>query len=92
MKEGKEIVKTGAFLVNNAMKPLFYLLPGNIRKRIDSMNSYEFLLLAVSRFFCGLFLGSTFPKFFRRHRIKILLITLLSGLPVIYKFFYDGEN
>jgi len=92
IKEGKEMMRTGAFLVNNIMKPMFYFIPKTIRSRIYSLNGYEVVLVTISRFFCGLFLGSTFPDFFRKHRIKILFISIISALPVCYKIFYDGEN
>lgn len=79
------IISSGAGIGEKIFRPVFGILPSFAVNIIRNFSPFEIFLACISRFSFGLFLGSTFPEFFRKHRIKILLVAIMSSLPLLKK-------
>ncbi|MFA5478495.1 MAG: hypothetical protein WC002_08565 [Candidatus Muiribacteriota bacterium] len=87
----EKFLKAGAKISDFIFKPVFSLIPSFCKNSFLKLTEYEVFLTAISKFSFGVFLGATFPKFFKKHRLKLLIISILASLPLFYKFIKNQE-
>jgi hypothetical protein len=85
------IVEKGAVITENLLTPVYSFIPSFFISRLKDFSPLHIILACISRFSFGLFLGSTFPNFFKKHRIKILLIGIIATLPLIKHIFLEEK-
>ncbi|MCK9224047.1 MAG: hypothetical protein M0R46_03200 [Candidatus Muirbacterium halophilum] len=83
------LIEKSADISEKILKPIYSFLPNFIVEILASFTPFHIILACISRFSLGIFIGCTFPNFFKKHRIKILLIAIISALPVLKKVFSD---
>ncbi|MGM0608236.1 MAG: hypothetical protein ACQESP_07440 [Candidatus Muiribacteriota bacterium] len=88
ISDSEYVFEKGAQVGNFIFKPLYFSIPKFIRSKFEKLSPYYFCLALISRLTGGIFLGCTFPKFFKKHRFKLLFITIITCIPVIYEVLY----
>ncbi|MFW5782436.1 MAG: hypothetical protein ACOCWO_04015 [Candidatus Muiribacteriaceae bacterium] len=89
--EVEDTIRTGSYFTDKLLRPLFRLVPQTIYRKISLLSPYHVFLACISRFSFGLFLGSTFPNFFKRHRIKLLVLGIITSIPLLKILLYEDK-